>query len=86
VLEVAARINAEEAGAFFGQHAILTLGLILTGLFAANISLSCLLDQLESRVSYFASANGHTLKTGQFIHFTKSFSPPPCARRLSTIA
>jgi membrane-associated phospholipid phosphatase len=62
VLEVAARINAEEAGAFFGQHAILALGLILAGLFAASISLNCLLDQLESRVLYFAPANGQHVK------------------------
>jgi membrane-associated phospholipid phosphatase len=48
VLEIASWINAEEAGTFFGQHAILVFSLVLAGLLAASISLSCLLYQLDS--------------------------------------
>jgi membrane-associated phospholipid phosphatase len=57
VLEMATWINAEEAGAFFGQHAILVFVLVLPALFAAGIGIRCLLAQLESRVWHFAPAD-----------------------------
>jgi membrane-associated phospholipid phosphatase len=62
VLELASWINAEEAGAFFGQHAILVFSLVLAGLSAASISLWCLVNRLESRVWHFTPADGQHLQ------------------------
>jgi membrane-associated phospholipid phosphatase len=59
VLEIASWINPEEAGTFFGQHAILVFSLVLAGILATSISLSCLLYQLTcSRICYLAPADG----------------------------
>jgi membrane-associated phospholipid phosphatase len=58
VLEIAWWIKAEEAGAYFGQHAIFVFSLVLAGLSAASISLRCLLEQMQSVVSHFAPADG----------------------------
>ena len=62
MLEIATWINAEEAGAFFGQHAILVFVLVLAALFATGICLRCLLAQLESRVSHFAPADDQRVR------------------------
>jgi membrane-associated phospholipid phosphatase len=62
VLEITSWINAEETGAFFGQHAILAFSLVLAGLLAASISSGCLLYQLERRVWPFAPAAGRHLQ------------------------
>jgi membrane-associated phospholipid phosphatase len=58
VLEIAWLINAEEAGAYFGQHAIFIFSLVLAGILAASISLRCLLEQTQSVVYHFAPADG----------------------------
>jgi membrane-associated phospholipid phosphatase len=49
-------LDADHAGAFFGQHAILVLGLVLASLFGAAIGLWRLLDQQETRLWNFADA------------------------------
>jgi membrane-associated phospholipid phosphatase len=62
VVEIASWINAEEAGSFFGQHAILVFSMVLAGLSAVSISLRYLLYQLESRVWHFDPADGQHLQ------------------------
>jgi membrane-associated phospholipid phosphatase len=47
VLEIASWINVEEAGTFFGQHAILIFGLVLVSLLSASVCLNCLLYRLS---------------------------------------
>jgi membrane-associated phospholipid phosphatase len=79
VLEIASWINAEQAGAFFGQHAIFVFSLVLAGLFAASISLWCLLDQLKSRVWPFAPADGQLVQDSAIVstfrdHFLRFFA------------
>jgi membrane-associated phospholipid phosphatase len=79
VLEIASWINPEQAGAFFGQQAILVFSLVLVGLFAASISLWCLLDQLERRVWPFAPADRQHVQDSALFstlrdHFLRSFA------------
>jgi membrane-associated phospholipid phosphatase len=77
VLEIATWINAEEAGAFFGQHAILVFVLVLATLFAAGIGLRCLLAQLESRVLHFAPADDqHVQDSANLSTFRERFFRP----------
>jgi len=49
-------IEANRAGAFLGQHAIVILGLLLLGLFAAALALWRLFDQQENKLWNFAEA------------------------------
>lgn len=49
-------IDADRAGAFLGQHAILILCLVLASLFGAAIGLWHLLDQQQNRLWNFADA------------------------------
>jgi len=77
VLEIATWINAEEAGAFFGQHAILVFVLVLAALFATGICLRCLLAQLERSVSHFAPADDqHVRDSANLCSFRDRFFRP----------
>ena len=77
MLEIATWINAEEAGAFFGQHAILVFVLVLAALFATGICLRCLLAQLERSVSHFALADDqHVLDAANLCSFRDRFFRP----------
>ena len=55
-MRAAAWIDADQAGTFLGQHAILVLGLVLAIMFGAAIGLWRLLDQQESRLWNFGNA------------------------------
>jgi membrane-associated phospholipid phosphatase len=62
-MKAASWIDADQAGAFLGQHAILFLGLVLASLFGAAIGLWHLLDQQENRLWNFADAAWKRLQT-----------------------
>ena len=55
-MRAASWIDADHAGTFLGQHAILVLGLVLASMFGAAIGLWRLLDQQESRLWNFGNA------------------------------
>src|ERR1700732_1479403 len=55
-MKTASWLDADHEGAFFGQHAILVLGLVLASVFGAAIGLWHLLDQQETRLWNFADA------------------------------
>ncbi len=56
-------MEADRAGAFLGQHAIVLLGLLLVGLFAAAIALWRFFDQQENRLWNFAEAAWRRFET-----------------------
>ena len=77
MLEIATWINAEEAGEFFGQHAILVFVLILAVLFATGICLRCLLTQRESSVFHCAPADHqHVQESANLCTFRDRFYRP----------
>jgi membrane-associated phospholipid phosphatase len=76
VLEIVSRLNAEEVGAYFGQHAVLVFSLILAGLLVASISLRSLLQQLQNVVYRFAPADGQHAPSSTVLSFRDRFFRP----------
>src|ERR1700736_2735079 len=73
-MKTASWLNADHAGAFFGQHAILVLGLVLASVFGAAIGLWHLLDQQETRLWNFADAAWKRLQNSAVVsHFRDRF-------------
>ena len=63
-------IDADHAGSFLGQHAIMVLGIVLAAMFGAAIGLWRLLDQQENRLWTFADAAWKQLQNS---HLVSSF-------------
>jgi membrane-associated phospholipid phosphatase len=61
-MKMASWIDADHAGAFLGQHAILVLGLVLAILFGVAIGLWHLLDQQQNRLWNLADATWKRLQ------------------------
>jgi hypothetical protein len=80
VLEIASWISAQTAGTFLGQHAILVFSLVLASLFAACLSLRCLLYKPESRVWPFALADIHYLQNPAILSTSRDRFPGVFAR------
>jgi membrane-associated phospholipid phosphatase len=85
-MKAASWIDADQAGAFLGQHAILFLCLVLASLFGAAIGLWHLLDQQENRLWNLADAAWKRLQTLALVsnfrdHFPRAWDA--VTRRLS---
>jgi membrane-associated phospholipid phosphatase len=74
-MKTASWLGADHAGSFFGQHAILVLGLVLASVFGAAIGLWHLLDQQETRLWNFADAAWKRLQNSAVLSYFRDRFP-----------